>query len=500
MTDADARIAELERLVAALQAGQASTHRRRRTNDEIRAAGGKPRKNGEGSVFPVTLPDGQTKWRATFTVGRDEKGRAKQVKGQGSTPEEAVRRRDEAYRRWLVKIGELPSSALQKVAPRPLEMTVAEFLTDWLTWKTARNESKHRISTNVANRYEGAIRNHILPAIGSIPIRLLTTEDIEELLFVTLPAKRKTRKNKQTGEMEELDEPLLGSSPLRSIRGILAMACEWGTTLTRPPILKENPMLGVTTIDKDEVDFRKLGKYLWLPGYLLSRFEGDVVAQARWILRIYGLRQGEQLGLRWSDFANLNNANKPTTLRIEKQLYNDEKQKILTLAPVKTKSSERTLPIDKRVTSILLAYAKVQDSWRKAYPDKWEANRRKHGEWASELVFTTREGAPIRHSVDNKDWHRIADAKPAPDVRGNQRLSLTEQFERDNFEFRPHMLRHLAVTYLMKAGMPIELVSAWVGHADSDTTRKIYTHLTSSALVDVGTALTDHVLSRVSAE
>lgn len=43
-----------------------------------------------------------------------------------------------------------------------------------------------------------------------------------------------------------------------------------------------------------------------------------------------------------------------------------------------------------------------------------------------------------------------------------------------------HDLRHTAATNWLQAGIDIKTVAAWLGHADSAVTLRIYTHYTGS--------------------
>jgi integrase/recombinase XerD len=44
--------------------------------------------------------------------------------------------------------------------------------------------------------------------------------------------------------------------------------------------------------------------------------------------------------------------------------------------------------------------------------------------------------------------------------------------------FHPHALRHSYATRLLRAGVPMNVVSELLGHAGAQTTQKIYSHLT----------------------
>ncbi|WP_208641162.1 tyrosine-type recombinase/integrase [Micromonospora arborensis] len=45
-------------------------------------------------------------------------------------------------------------------------------------------------------------------------------------------------------------------------------------------------------------------------------------------------------------------------------------------------------------------------------------------------------------------------------------------------DFGPHWYRHTAVTRMLRDGVPVEVVSKLLGHADLTTTTSVYGHLT----------------------
>jgi integrase len=50
---------------------------------------------------------------------------------------------------------------------------------------------------------------------------------------------------------------------------------------------------------------------------------------------------------------------------------------------------------------------------------------------------------------------------------------------RPGIDFDPHWYRHTAATRLLRDGVPIEVVSKLLGHADITTTANVYGHLTA---------------------
>jgi hypothetical protein len=69
-------------------------------------------------------------------------------------------------------------------------------------------------------RDRSKIENHIRPHLGTMPVTDITEDDLLDY-FELLKAKRRTRRRRVHGQLVEVDEPLLGPSPLRDIHGIL---------------------------------------------------------------------------------------------------------------------------------------------------------------------------------------------------------------------------------------------------------------------------------------
>jgi integrase len=431
----------------------------RRTAQQLRANGIAPRVPGDGSIFLVQTPSGP-RWRATRTVSQDDQGRAVQVTGTGIDQQTAVARREQSYKRWLVKTGELPASILK--APRLAAkeaVTTAVHLDRWMTWKAAQT-NQGRIDPSVAVRYRQLINNHITPHIGNIPVRLLSGDDIEKLLGVTLPAKTRLVKGR--------DEPtrLLGATPIRTVQNILKMSMVWGM---QKGLLLEDPMKYVQAVEKAKRVNEKLETKHWIPEYLIEKLEGSE-DEARWIFAFFGLRQSERLGIQWSSFKNLTTA-KTTTLEIANQLARNEATGDLFLKPPKTDASTRIVSVSKEVTAILRQHKKRQDQWKKS--EDW-----KPLPGLEDLAFTTKTGLPIRQTTDNKQWH-----------------ALLKKYEIDP-PIRQHAMRHIAISLMVQQGTPTETVSKYAGHANELITRVTYTHLSSKASEEPVNQLTETLFRR----
>ncbi len=80
--------------------------------------------------------------------------------------------------------------------------------------------------------------------------------------------------------------------------------------------------------------------------------------------------------------------------------------------------------------------------------------------WANEsnLVFTTPSGTPVDPRNFNRAVSRLAKAAGLG-------------------HWHPHELRHSAVSLLLAAGVPLQIVSEVVGHSSIRVTKDVYGHL-----------------------
>ena len=435
----------------------------RRTSEQLWQARQAPRSKGDGSVFEITV-NGKRKFRATKTLFMNEDGVAVQVSGTGDSEAEAKKRRDANWIKRLVQMGELPASALRST-PKELKTNTEQLLWDWLKWKSIQTSSEHRISADVVAQYESIIRLHIAPAIGKKPIRLITRKDLEEFLFTTLSAKKKTYKD-EFGNVVETDEELLGLSKKRAIQGVLSMAFRWAT---EEQLISANPTIGVPHFDKPKSPalHEKLESKLWYPERLAEYLVGSE-DEARWLLMMTcGLRASEKLGVEWSSFKHLTGGGL-ATLEVSQQLAIDPKtKKFYIKRETKSQAGLRIIPLDKRMVKVLTSYKKIQDEWKKA--DTWNPPK-----GLENLVFTTQEGKPIRHQTDTKQWRKLLSDHKLPFIR-------------------QHAMRHIAISNMVKLGLPIEIIRAIAGHESEAITRATYTHLSAGSKVEAMTAYSDKV-------
>lgn len=172
------------------------------------------------------------------------------------------------------------------------------------------------------------------------------------------------------------------------------------------------------------------------------------------LLAYTGIRRGEAMGLKWSDFDVENQ-----TLSIKRGLFFDEVNKKILVQSPKTKTSVRTLDIDLRTSKILQAWHSDQQQRF----IKIAINTLSNGQYIFTQDKTNRLLAPSRAN----DWLRWV-YKHYPNQR---KIAI-------------HGFRHTHASLLFEAGATIKQVQERLGHSNSKTTLDIYTHITKKAEQD----------------
>ncbi|TQL55051.1 tyrosine-type recombinase/integrase [Subtercola boreus] len=400
----------------------------------------------------------------------DDSGRAVQVSGTAASKEQAIERRENNLRKRLVKSGELPLSALS-ARPKELKLTTGEMLNEWLEVKRQKTSKAERVSANTAHVYENQIRLHIAPYVGSIPVRLITEEDIRNLLFRTLPKKMKTKK--VDGKDVATNVPLLGASQLRLIQGIINQGFRYATEQGH---VLENPTTRIDQLDKPDSrsETEHLEKKNWIAREIAAYTQGTA-EEAHWIFALMGLRQSERLGLTWDCFTYLDDSRgKQPVVEIRQQLSRDAKTGTMSIKPQpKTNAGKRIIPLSPRVVDVLKRHRAEQRQIKQ--DEGWSTEPQ-----FANLVYTTENGSPIRQTTDNKRWNSL--------LSDEKKLNLKPEYR-----IRQHALRHIAITLLITHGTPIEIVRAIAGHHSEAITRGTYSHIDTAPKVQPMNDLMDDI-------
>lgn len=305
----------------------------------------------------------------------------------------------------------------------PAKLTLNELCDEWL--RSKRGKEANTIS---------AYTNGLKPArdqLGEKPAQKVTVKDINDLVDHMLTSGRKRG-----------GKPGTGLSP-RSVQITLAKLRAVFTWAQRQKMVENNPAAGVDTPAQV-----KTKRVPWSPDEVkvfLVSLAGHRL-KAVMLLSLMGLRPAEVCGLRWEEDVDLG-AKTLTIANTRTIVWGASGGVVVEKAP-KTDAGERTLPLPASVVTALKAFKVTQAAEKLAAGEGYEVTG---------YVLVDELGQPCR-----TDWlrRRTYELMAAAKVR----------------KVRPYDARHACLTYLATSGVPDVIVSAWAGHADLTTAKRVYVH------------------------
>lgn len=163
------------------------------------------------------------------------------------------------------------------------------------------------------------------------------------------------------------------------------------------------------------------------------------------LLYYCGLRQGEAQALTWKDI----NFDK-NEVRINKTLMTKIKGEKWTISSPKTKSSNRILPLTKKLAEDLKTI-KIDAKKYKDYSDDW---------------FVFGNSIPFKESTIQKKKNNYC------------KVAMVKQI-------RVHDFRHSCASLLINQGASVTLVSKYLGHSNISVTLNTYTHMFKNELDNI---------------
>lgn len=305
----------------------------------------------------------------------------------------------------------------------PEKITLGDYLERWLPTQ------RQSLAASTFSSYQRNIRLHVLPYIGSIPIQRLTAEDLDAL-YASLLANG--RRNKGGGPLNPKTVRLVHSV----LHKALADAHRKGSVIRNVADLADPPKLSTRARPKMKA---------WTAEELRGFFElieGHHLYTAFYVKANTGMRRGEVLGLTWRAI-DLDNARLSVTQTVTAPDYQ------VVVSDVKSAHSLRTIDLDERTVTVLR-------SWRKRQLETYlRSGVRADG---SGFVFAKPDGSPLHPDYFSQVFDRLVAKMDLPRIRF-------------------HDLRHTHATLLIKAGVPIKVVSERLGHSSVAFTMQVYQHV-----------------------
>lgn len=300
--------------------------------------------------------------------------------------------------------------------PLPQErLTVGAFLAQWLT-----DAVKPRVRPKTFVSYAGIVRVHLEPGLGSVPLARLSPQHVQAFLNHKSAAGLSPRT----------------VSYLRSVlRQALTQAERWGLVTRNVARLAEPPR-----VPRREI--RPLGPEQVRT--FLEAVRGDRLEAICLVAIGVGLRQGEILGLAWSDIDV-----EAATITVRHALQRIEGTMVL--VEPKSATSHRTVAVPAIVLVALRAHHVRQREDRLLGGSRWHDDPRG-------LVFTTTVGTPM-------DGIAV--------TRRFQALLVKAGLPRQRF----HDLRHACASLMLVQGVAPRVVMETLGHSQISLTMNTYSHV-----------------------
>lgn len=304
------------------------------------------------------------------------------------------------------------------------KLTLSEYLDEWI-----RSATRGKAASTVE-----AYTNALKPAreqLGAKLVQKVTTADVEDLMDWMLTSGRKRGGKVGTGL-----SPRSAQLTLSKMRAALDSA-------VHRRMVEFNVAAPVKCPAQDNVK-----RVPWSPAEVKTFLKSLVGERllAPMLLSLMGLRPAEVCGLRWEQDIDLD-AQTLTVSNTRTVVWFADGGQVVEKPP-KTDAGERTLPLPAPVVAALKAFKALQARERLAAGEMYEP---------SGYVLVDELGQPCR-----TDWlrRRTYNLMAAAKVR----------------KVRPYDARHACLTYLATHGVPDVIVSAWAGHADLTTAKRVYVH------------------------
>ena len=210
------------------------------------------------------------------------------------------------------------------------EYTVAAWLRTWFELY-----AKPHIRPSTMNYYHRNIEQHIIPAIGDIPLNKLTTRDLQKL-YNDLQSNGRLRK------VQKKEKPGLSNSTVRGIHMMLHNALD---RAVKEKLILSNPTENciIPKIEKQEM---KILHPDHISAYLNAAERRNALPMF-YLELVSGLRKGELVALQWSDLDEAN-----CTISVSKQASWDTEGNLILSQP-KTGNSIREVSIPQDAVELL---------------------------------------------------------------------------------------------------------------------------------------------------
>lgn len=377
----------------------------------------------------LDLGDGRFKIKVYGYYDRSGKQNRRQITIPAANRTEAKEIRD----KLLVEY----RTSLRK--PSGQNMKFAEFGEDFIENECAHNR---QLSLDTLKNYRDKFNNYLNPYFGRMKLKEINAAEINTFLSWMRKPDRRTRRT----TAEQKNGTALSDTTVVHAFSLLKNILNHAYRLEYIP---SSPISRIRSPKMPEHKVPEMSVTLLsdiLKG--LAECESAHYALALVVAIASGCRRGEFLGINWSDI----DWNK-CTINIHKTRRHQEGGGVVIKQRPKNKSSNRKVKQSPTIMNLFAGYKTAQQQLYEDFGRKWSV---------SEPVFTSAIGTPMSPG-SLSEW-----ASAFLKKIGYPELSLKD-------------LRHLSATLLASQNIPIQNVSARLGHARTSTTQNMYVHLFQGA-------------------
>ncbi len=294
-----------------------------------------------------------------------------------------------------------------------------DYLEKWL------EHARTTTAPSTFRRYRQIVTKELIPAFGTTKLADLSPLQIQAFLGRSLTRKAETR-----------DEALSPRTVLhfyRVLRRALGQAVRWQLLMRNPCDLVDPPRV-------QQTEMKALDEKQLLT--LLAAFRGTRFYVPVLLAATTGMRRGEILGQRWSD-VNLETGE----MQVVRSLQ--ETPEGLSFKTPKTRKGRRMVLLPQVAIAALKAHRAQQNEERLALGSAYQDQ---------DLIFARADGSMWPPAQFSPDFRRTLRRRGQPAIRF-------------------HDLRHTHASQLLKAGVPVKVVSERLGHATASITLDVYSHV-----------------------
>ncbi len=318
------------------------------------------------------------------------------------------------------RIHELLHTLEQGAYIKPLRVTLAEWLRDWISGYVATN-----CSLRTAQSYQSEVKCHLIPALGAIPLAQLQPQHLQNYYACALSQGRVDGKGGLSARTVQYHHRILSEALSHAVKmGILVRNV---AEAADPPRPEQKNM--ATLVPED------------VPQFLEAAHETPYYGLFYTALYT-GMRLGELLGLRWCD-VDLDMA----SLSVVQALY--KRSGVCKMVKPKSSHSRRRIALSPSLALLLRDHKAEQQVQRILLGTPLSD---------SDLVFCHHDGKPLDPGVVSHTFARVLKKAGLPHIRF-------------------HDLRHTHATLLLKGGIHPKIVSERLGHANIGITLDTYSHV-----------------------